>query len=75
MKNKSIRSLFMTFIIAFSLGSYIFLNTGDKSKTFQTDSTEIKIQQTPNNEASTLPDIKVTKQMVSFVKRLLPVSN
>ena len=75
MKNKSIRTLLTAFIITFSLGSYIFLNTTNKSNSIHLESAELQVQQVQTNESSTLPDIKVTKQMVNLAKKLLPVSH
>ena len=72
MKNKSIKSVLMTFMVALSLGSYIFLNTTD---TVPNTSTKIEKVELPTSEASALPNIQVTKKLVKLAKEFLPVSH
>jgi len=62
----------MAVIMMVSLSSYIFLNT-TSTATGNSDSSE-KIE-LPTAETSTLPDIQVTKKVVKFAKKLLPVSH
>jgi len=63
----------MTLIIAFSMGSYIFLNTGTKLSSTEKENIELQVQKV-STESTTLPDIQVTKKVVEFAKKLLPVS-
>jgi len=73
MKNKSIKSIILTFTVALSLGSFIFLNSSQVNVSNTSSGSEnIEL---PTNEASALPDIQVTKKMVKLVKELLPISH
>ena len=72
MKNKSIRTLFMAFIVMVSLSSYIFLNTANTSTGNAESPQKIELS---TAETSALPDIQVTKKLVKFAKELLPVSH
>jgi len=71
MKNKSIKSIILAFTVAFSLGSFIFLNSSSAANT-SSSSENIEL---PTSEVSALPDIEVTKKMVKMAKELLPVSH
>lgn len=71
MKNKSIKSIILAFTVAFSLGSYIYLNSQAVSSA-NSDSNQIEF---PTAEATSLPDIQVTKKLGKLAKELLPVSH
>lgn len=77
MKKKSIRTSLFTLLVIASFASHTYLNSLSVPTT-NIDSKlkmeQVDVEDLANKQDATLPDVKIVKHVVLFLKKMLPIS-